>query len=60
MENCSVSRSGRLVKTFRLLGISAVAALALQAPVEGKRGPSNRVTVSPVYWGMPAWVAQCW
>jgi hypothetical protein len=51
MENCSLSRCGRLLKTFRLLGLSVVAALALQAPVEGKRSPANRVTVSPVYWG---------
>jgi hypothetical protein len=51
MDNCSASHRSRLLKTFRLLGLSAVAALALQAPVEGNRFSSERITVSDVYWG---------
>jgi hypothetical protein len=50
MENWTPNRRSRLVKTFGLSGLSAVAALALQAPVEGRQSPSEHITTSPVYW----------
>jgi hypothetical protein len=52
MENQMMSRVGRLPKTFGVLGMTAVAALALQAGVEGRlpAAGSPHSTTSPVYW----------